>query len=539
MKRVAIVVAVAIVLLLVVAVAIPLFFDANQFRPELEAILGRSLGRDVRVGDLKLAIFSGSVTAKDLSIGEDPAFGATPFLRAQTLNAGVDLFPLILSHKLNVTRISVDKPEIDLIQNAGGVWNFSSLGANSPQRPTPNVVPAPARKSQNLTSDLTVAELKISDGRVRFRRLGDKAKPLAMDNLNLEAKNFSESASFPFSLSASIAGGGSVKLNGNAGPIDNGDAVATPFDTKLSVTHLDLLSSGLLDPSTAIAGLAAIDANAKSMGGSLSVQGKLRADQLKLAKGARPATKPVDVDFDLAHSLKTLTGTLRRADVRVGQAVVTITGAYSLRNEPSTLDLKATGSNMPATDLGALLPAFDIGLPTGASIQDGTAQLSLNSQGPADQLVTTGTVSLQNTKLANYDLATKLKVIQALAGIKADPQTTIQTLNATFKNSPAGAAVESLQLAVPSIGEMAGAGTISPAHMLDFKMKVKVYSAAATTASIGFKDGIPFSITGPSDNPSFKPDVKGLATEQLKDLTKGVGPASEIIDGLFGGKKKK
>ena len=129
MKRVIRVIGIAIAILVVLALVLPLFVNADQFRPLLQTKLSAALGREVTLGGLKLSIFSGSVTASDLSIADDPAFSKSPFLRASTLEAGIELMPLILSRKLNVTGISIDQPQVDLVQNAAGVWNFSSIGA--------------------------------------------------------------------------------------------------------------------------------------------------------------------------------------------------------------------------------------------------------------------------------------------------------------------------------------------------------------------------------------------------------------------------
>src|SRR5690348_10048747 len=53
---------------------IPFLLDANSFRPKIEAELGRALGREVKIGDLKLSIFKGTITAGNLSVADDPAF---------------------------------------------------------------------------------------------------------------------------------------------------------------------------------------------------------------------------------------------------------------------------------------------------------------------------------------------------------------------------------------------------------------------------------------------------------------------------------
>src|SRR5262249_2361987 len=115
-----------------------------------------------------------------------------------------------------------------------------------------------------------------------------------------------------------------------------------------------------------------------------------------------------------------------------------------------------------------------------------------------------------------------------------------QTLSAKVKNAPAGTALDDINFVSPSIGTITGAGTVSAAHELDFKMRVMPISGIANIATLGSKNGIPFTISGTSDNPYFKPDVKGMATERLKDFSntkdaveQGVG----LIQGLFGKKK--
>src|SRR5579871_3408283 len=63
MKRALRVIGILVALLIVIAVALPFLIDANQFRPRLEQELTKVLGRDVQLGDLKLSLFSGGVTA--------------------------------------------------------------------------------------------------------------------------------------------------------------------------------------------------------------------------------------------------------------------------------------------------------------------------------------------------------------------------------------------------------------------------------------------------------------------------------------------
>src|SRR5579871_5305233 len=136
MKRLAVFLAVVFVLIIVAGVAASFLLDANRFKPELESELSQSLGRQVKVGNLQLSLWNGSVSAADLTISDDPAFGSTPFIRAKSLQVGAELMPLIMSRQLNVTGITIDEPQIDLLQSPSGTWNFSTIGSGKPPAKT-------------------------------------------------------------------------------------------------------------------------------------------------------------------------------------------------------------------------------------------------------------------------------------------------------------------------------------------------------------------------------------------------------------------
>jgi hypothetical protein len=95
------------------------------------------------------------------------------------------------------------------------------------------------------------------------------------------------------------------------------------------------------------------------------------------------------------------------------------------------------------------------------------------------------------------------------------------------------------------VGDLTGGGTIGGGHTLNFKMQASVRSGASVSPLTA--SNIPFSITGTSSDPRFKPDVGQLAAEEINRELKGtkvggvdVGKtADSVLQGLFGGKKKK
>src|SRR5260370_41499893 len=122
-------------------------------------------------------------------------------------------------------------------------------------------------------------------------------------------------------------------------------------------------------------GLLSVDGSGTSNGSNLEVTGRVKADQLKLAKGGSPARRPVEFDFTIDHDLRNGAGSLRRGDVHIGSAVATLTGTYAEHGESTILNANLSGHGMPIPELEAMLPAMNIELPQGSSLHGGTANV--------------------------------------------------------------------------------------------------------------------------------------------------------------------
>jgi AsmA protein len=370
--------------------------------------------------------------------------------------------------------------------------------------------------------------------------------------VNFELRNFSPASVMPFTLSAKVAGGGDIKLSGKAGPIHTEDVVLTPVDASLNVSRLDLAASGLMDASSGMGGLISVDGTVASNGSSLEVKGRVKADQLKLAKGGSPARRLVELDLTIDHDLRRGAGSVRRGDVHIGSAVASLTGTYAQHGESTILNANLSGPGMPISELEAMLPSLNIELPQGSSLQGGTASVKLAVAGPLDRLTAKGSLSLDHTRLIGFDLGSKMAVIEMLAGIRRSPNTDIETLSGNVATNPESTSIDDLKLVAPAVGELTGAGVISASHALDFKMRVTLHTAGVVMAAIGQKGdtSVAFLVQGTSSNPSFKPDMKSFASGQLKSIaseelnklggTNGTNAekAVGLFQGLLNGKKK-
>jgi len=530
MKRMLKWLGIVVVVLLVGVLAIPFFVNVNDFRPTLETRLTAALGRDVKLGNLQLKILSGEVTADDLSVAEDPNFGTPAFLKASSLHVGVELWPFLLSRKLIVTDLTIDQPQISLVQAKTGDWNFSSLGGKSKASSPPPAI------SGKAPLDLSVKLVKITNGKLRMGRTLGHWKPLILEQVNIEVRDFSDSAPFGFSLATNIHGGGSIKLDGTAGPINPNDSAMTPVKVNLNIVQLNLSGSGMNDFAPDLAGLVSFQGSGDSDGATMHVRGTLRADRLKIAKNGTPAARPLSLTVIAQHNLRNHSGVLRQGDIHIGSAVAHLTGTYAEQGESMVLDMTLSGPQMPVQELTSLLPALGVVLPAGATLQGGAASAHLTMKGPADRLVTAGSLALTNTRLAGFDFPQKLATAEKWAGIKASPDTEIQNVSLNVRVSPDGSDAQDISLIVPAIGEMSGFGNVTPANQLAFKMSAIIHTSGLLSI-VGNKP-IPFTVEGTAANPVFHPDLKAVAKEEVKSVEQDVGKAAgSLIKGIFGGKK--
>jgi AsmA protein len=550
---------IGVVALLVIAViAVPLFVNANTFRPLLEKQLASALGRPVQLGDLSLALLRGELIAKDISIAEDPAYGTTPFFQASSLRIGVEMKPLLFDRTVRVTGLSVDAPKIHIVHGANGSFNFSSLGKGSASQQG-------LSQKESAFPDLKVGEIKIVDGVATVDSLPSDGPSRVYDKVNLEAQNFSFGSQFPFTFTANLPGGGDVSAKGNIGPISKTDASNSPLDADLKVNHLDPVAAGFVPHDQGFSTLADVTAHAASDGRTLTSSGTIHASKLQLVKGGTPMPKPLDVTYSVVHDLGARNGQLKDLFLKTGSVGAHASGTYAMTPTTTNVDMKVSAPGLPIDEVESLLPAMGVKLPSNSALKGGTITANLGVKGPTTALVITGPVQVDNTRLAGFNLGSKLGGLGALAGVKSGDATEIRQVRFDLTYTSAGIRTDNLFALVPALGQATGAGTIASSGALSFKLLVKpavnqgaggaalaglsmLNGSAGGAASSIAKNGIPLTISGTTSNPVFSADMKGVTNSLIQDqatsLLSGKIPKTNsnqnpmsAISGLLGKKK--
>jgi AsmA protein len=569
------VILVIVVVLIVLVLVAPFLIPVNQFRPTIEEKASAALGRKVDVGNLSLSLFSGSLAADNLAIADDPKFSSAPFLTAKSIKVGVELIPLILHKDLNITKIVIDSPQVTLLRNPGGQWNYSSFGASAAKSQGKQPTPAPQQEKPSGSSggEFAVEKLELRNGQVAVGSTNSQ-KRNTYDKVDLTASNVSLTTKFPVTLTANLPSGGNLKLDGTAGPLDQENTALTPLNAKLTVNGLNLASTGFLDPSAGLGGILDLDATIASQNGEAVVSGNAKLSKALLIAGGSPATEPVVVDFNTKYDLRKNRGVLEPSTLKIGSAAAHLSGTYEVPadSEAVVAHIKVEGQNLPAKDLETFLPALGIHMPSGASLQSGMLNANLELSGPTNKLVTTGNVGLFNAKLVGFDLGSKLSAVSKLVGVNTGKDLDIEKMTSDLRMAPTGLEAKNFQAVVPSLGTLVGNGTIDAKNELDFKMAATLKNgvagavgavgsagSAATgaassavggllgkvtggagaaggaasaaggllgnckNASGGSGPTLPFQIKGTTKDPHFIPDVGGVAAGMLKSQLGCVG----------------
>ncbi len=525
MKRLLIGTGGAVLLLLVLGLGASLLVDANHFRPQIQAMLGHALGREVTLGQLHASPWSGSLHADDVRIGDDPAFGQQAFVSAQSLQIGVRLWPLLLHRQIQVTSLTLDKPSVRLLQDRAGRWNFASLGGAATAAAEPAASSAPP--------SFSVDKLRIEDGRIDLQTAAGDARSYRKVSLN--ADHVGLDTAFPFSMVAAMGGGGTLQLDGRLGPWHAGNAALTPLDAHLVMHELDLVGAGLMNRDDGVGGVLDIDTQVHSEHGLLQSKGRIDARRLKLMAAGAPAPQPIRIDYRASYQLDHGRGRIDDASLGFGATRVAVSGSFDSRPKVMQLDLHISGKRLPVDDVQPLLPVFGVVLPRNSRLDGGSLGMDLHAQGPLDALVITGPVSLDNSRLAGFSLGSQLGSALAMAGIKAPKDTVIRHGEAALTIAPSGIRADLARADIADLGKLAGQGSMAADGRLDFRMLVKLDSAITGAGHGGqglsgmlgqsgagrllggvlgstTEQGIGVRVTGTASAPSFRIDPTAVTS---------------------------
>ena len=247
MRKLTIVAAVLVVVIALVAFALSnLDTLIADNKDRIVAQVADALGREVDVAEIGVSLWPGiGVRLSGFRVADDPAFSAEDFVRAEAARLDVALWPL-LSRDIRVTRFVLQKPEIRIVRDADGRFNFESLTPDPTAETTDETDAPPSEEQPQAGLPLLVALLDIEDGAVDFqdRQAGSE---LRVSQIELRARDVSLDTPVNVKLEAALLSDRrNVFVDLRAGPLGaEGETLApVPLDGSLELRTLD--PAGLL-----------------------------------------------------------------------------------------------------------------------------------------------------------------------------------------------------------------------------------------------------------------------------------------------------
>lgn len=160
----------AILVTLIVAVALYLtvFFDPNDFKPEIVNAVKKQTGRELVIGeDLSWTFFPTiGINLGGISLSNPEGFMPKAMLEVNKAVAEVELMPLF-SKQIEIAQLSLDGAKINLVTRKNGSSSLDGLTGKSTEKPV--TAPAESSAKAQLTSidvggvSITNTEINLID----------------------------------------------------------------------------------------------------------------------------------------------------------------------------------------------------------------------------------------------------------------------------------------------------------------------------------------------------------------------------------------
>jgi len=419
MRKIAIVIGI-VVAVIVVAVGI-LFatFNPNDYSGTIQTKLEQQLNRKVSLGNMSLGLFPLRFEVANLSIAEDPKFSSnSAFLKTQELSVSVKLLPL-LSKSVEVDSLILERPSVELIKNAQGVWNFASLGQPAPgaapapaTTPKPSAAPTPATAPSSSEQQFSLGELAINDGQVAITDLQDHRPRTVYDHIDVKLTDFAPNT--PFSVDASVhlpgPGNQELGLKGKGGPLAHENPATTPFKGTLDLKNVDiaglqkfLQSPALVNTSGVLSGHTDI----ANENGKLSANGQMTLDKPKLH--GIEVGYPINVDYNVSDDVGNDLLHIDKGAIKLGQTPLFITGTVNHKPTPAQLDLNLKASNVSIAEIARLAAATGVAFAPGTTV-NGTINADIKAQGAADKPALNGALTGSNIQASGKEIAKPVEI---------------------------------------------------------------------------------------------------------------------------------
>jgi AsmA protein len=523
---------VVVLLLIGLILSLPFLIDLNKYQDQYKPLIEDALNRKVQLQDIRLTIWPRiGARVAGFAVLDDPAFGSGSFTSLTSLDVGVKLMPL-LSGKVEVEEIALRNPVITVIKNKNGVLNVSTIGRAGVAAPvTPSRAPVPSAEGPlKILALLAVDQVSIGGGKLTYRDLSttNQTEYVLRDlELLLTSVRLGQTPSLhlatlvqPFNTP--------VTLDGTFGPLKE-------------TTDIDAINLQLALGKTSFT----------ITGSTVGHDAKINISSPVINTANLPITLPLKKPVE-AHNLQI------GAEIKGQEAHLHILSLHLFDGQVKAEGKLISGSDAPPfsgklTMEGLQLgPALDAIAAPQLSVS-GTTGADLTLQGRGFSMVDltkslegTGHVAVKEGKIEGVNVLQEVISILKVAGISLDnpKATAFSTIETDLAIKQGVINVQRLLMDSHDF-QATGGGTIGFDQTLNLTVNLNLsqdisqkIAGSSPVAKLAIKDGrlvLPLLVTGTTQAPSYRLDMKGITGKVQEEVKKQV---EEAVGGFLKGTTK-
>ncbi|WP_348764842.1 AsmA family protein [uncultured Salinisphaera sp.] len=172
---------VLVALIVVAVIALPLIFDPNDYKPQINAAIERQIGREVNIsGDIGLSVFPWlGLELGRVEVANAEGFGDKPMAEMNSAEVSVKLLPLI-QRDIEVGTVTLNGLRLRLARNADGRSNWADISEHlsegqaeaeeAEQTEAPDDVDTGTQTEGGFTLEsLQIGAIDVSDAAISWR----------------------------------------------------------------------------------------------------------------------------------------------------------------------------------------------------------------------------------------------------------------------------------------------------------------------------------------------------------------------------------
>jgi hypothetical protein len=236
--------------------------------------------------------------------------------------------------------------------------------------------------------------------------------PSLYDHIDVTLKNFAPDRPFTIDAAVHMSGSGSqeARLQGEGGPIVQGEPAATPFRGTLELKQVGIsdLSKFLNSPAlSGTDGTLTGKTKINNDSGKLTAQGETNIQNAKVH--GMELGYPITAQYDLSNEISTSVLTIRNFLLKLGSTPLQMAGTVNSKSTPAQLNLNVKANNISIAEAAKLAAASGMALSKGTNVS-GNLNADIQARGAANKPALNGNLVGTNIQLSGNDIVQPVQI---------------------------------------------------------------------------------------------------------------------------------